>query len=73
MDILMPDSADLSIWLTDIVLLALAYWVGRIHGAYILGDMYRKSLTTLLDEVKTMRRKMERMNDLYIMQREDKH
>lgn len=55
------DATSISLWITDLILLGLAYWIGRIHGGYILGDLYAKSLRTLLDEVRALRHKVDRL------------
>lgn len=65
----MIDAASVSIWVTDLVLLGLAYWVGRIHGSFILRDVYTAHLDRLLDEVKLMKKKVDRMGDIYMASR----
>lgn len=62
----MIDSASISLWLTDVVLLALAYWIGRIHSSAILREVYNANLNRLLDEVRLMQKKVDRMGDIYL-------
>jgi hypothetical protein len=47
----MFDNATLSLWLTDTVLLALAYCVGRIHARMIIDRAYREDLSDLVHEI----------------------
>lgn len=62
----MLDQASFAIWGTDLVLLALAYLVGRIHGGIILREFYSQKLERMLNEIKLMQRKVDHLNDLYI-------
>lgn len=66
----MIDAATLSLWATDLVLLALAYWIGRVHAAIVLRDVYTKTLDSMLAEVKALRFKIDRMSDLNAVARE---
>lgn len=55
----MIDSFSVSLWLTDAVLLGLAYLVGRVHGRFVERELYSKSLGYLIDEVKLLRKKVD--------------
>lgn len=66
----MTDAATVSLWITDIALLGLAYWIGRIHAAIVLRDVYVKQLGEMLAEVKALRFKIDRMADLAALARE---
>jgi len=60
----MIDSATISIWLADIVMLGLAYLVGRMHGYYLSCQQYRTTLEAFIGEVKSMRLIVDRLRDL---------
>jgi hypothetical protein len=58
------------LWATDVVLLALAYFAGRVHAQMQLRDAYSKTLRDLLDEVKALRLKVDRLaNQYYVRDR----
>jgi hypothetical protein len=61
--------AALEIWLTDATLLGLAYWLGRVHMAASCSHRLDKLLAAqveAIDQVKGLRRKVDRLNDLYV-------
>jgi len=63
----MISQATLELWLTDLTLLGLAYWLGRVHAGFNLGQTYAKHLAEMLDEVRSLRHKVDRLNDLYVL------
>jgi len=68
----MMDSAAFSIWATDIVLLALAYWIGRVHAGIILQRAYLDQLNKMLAEVRALRAKVDHMTTVASLLRENK-
>ena len=65
----MIDAATLSLWGTDLVLLALAYAIGRVHGRYLSCQDYRDELERFIIEVRSMRQVVDRLRDLEITSR----
>ena len=67
----MISQATLELWFTDLTLLGLAYWLGRVHANFNLGQTYAKHLSEMLSEVKALRYKVDRLNDLYTLARQE--
>jgi hypothetical protein len=62
----MIDAATLSLWGTDLVLLVLAYAIGRMHGYYLSCQHYRAQLDGFIAEVRALHRAVDRLRDLEI-------
>ena len=67
------DGATISLWLTDVALLGLAYAIGRIHGFYLSCVAYREELSRFVAEVKSMRILVDRLRDLEVTKRLSNH
>jgi hypothetical protein len=68
----MIDGAAFSIWATDLVLLVLAYWIGRVHAGVVLQRVYVDQLNKMLAEVRALRAKVDHMQSVASLMREHK-